>query len=70
MLRLRTTDAMVLKEFCGLDGALERLREQLQELMLEEYQRDYAMDVETLRNEVEQIFHRKLGKVGIYSLHG
>lgn len=64
LLQLRTIEALVLKDFCGLDTALERLRQQLQDLMQEEYQRDYAMDVEVLRREVELIFQRKLGKVG------
>lgn len=65
LLQLRTIEAVVLKDFCGLDTALERLRQQLQDLMLEEYQRDYAMDLEALRKEVELVFHRRLGMVGI-----
>ncbi|KAJ4720385.1 hsp70 nucleotide exchange factor FES1 [Melia azedarach] len=64
LLQLRTIEALVLKDFCGLDTALERLRQQLQDLMQEEYQRDYAMDVEVLRREVELIFQRKLGDAG------
>ncbi|KAL9414506.1 hypothetical protein AB3S75_042886 [Citrus x aurantiifolia] len=64
LLQLRTTEALVLKDFCGLDTALERLRQQLQEVMLEEDQRDYAMDVEALRREVELIFFRKLDDSG------
>ncbi|XP_048318693.1 uncharacterized protein LOC107431822 isoform X2 [Ziziphus jujuba] len=62
LLLLRTTEASVFKEFCGLDIALERMRLQLQDLTGEEDQRDYAMDVESLRHEVELIFHQKLGK--------
>ncbi|XP_044462772.1 hsp70 nucleotide exchange factor FES1-like isoform X2 [Mangifera indica] len=61
LLQLRTTEALVLRDFCGLDTALERLRQQLQDLMQEEYQRDYAMDLEALRKEVELVFHRRLG---------
>ncbi|KAL9417238.1 hypothetical protein AB3S75_040253 [Citrus x aurantiifolia] len=64
LLQFRTTEALVLKDFCGLDTALERLRQQLQEVMLEEDQRDYAMDVEALRREVELIFFRKLDDSG------
>ncbi|KAH7548460.1 hypothetical protein JRO89_XS14G0137500 [Xanthoceras sorbifolium] len=64
LLQLRTTEALVLQDFCGLDAALERLRQQLEGLMLEEDHKDYAMDVETIRREVELIFHRKLYKVG------
>ncbi|GFZ07021.1 ARM repeat superfamily protein [Actinidia rufa] len=62
LLQLRTTDALVFKDFCELDGALERMKQQLQQLLAEEYQRDYAMDVESLRREVELIFHGKLEK--------
>uniref|UniRef100_A0A5B7BIV4 Putative hsp70 nucleotide exchange factor FES1 isoform X2 n=1 Tax=Davidia involucrata TaxID=16924 RepID=A0A5B7BIV4_DAVIN len=60
LLLLRTTEALVFKDFCGLDVALERMRQQL---MVEEYRRDYAMDVESLRREVELIFRGKLDKV-------
>ena len=60
LLRLKTTEALVFKDFCGLDAALERMRQRLQDLM--EYQRDYAMDVESLLNEVQLIFQRKLEK--------
>ena len=64
LLQLRTTEALVFKDYCDLDGALERMRKQLQQLMDEEYQRDYVMDLESLCREVELIFHKKLGKVG------
>ncbi|KAF8378091.1 hypothetical protein HHK36_029427 [Tetracentron sinense] len=63
LLRVGTTDALVLKDFCGLDGALERMGKQLQQLMAEEYQSDYMKDMESLRIEVELIFHRQLEKV-------
>ncbi|KAK2634695.1 hypothetical protein Ddye_029487 [Dipteronia dyeriana] len=62
LLQLRTTEALVLREFCGLDGALERLRHQLEGLIKEEDRKGYAMDVETIRREVELIFHSKLRK--------
>lgn len=62
LLQLRTTKALVFKDFCGLDGALDRMREQLQQLMEEEYHSDFASDLESLRGEVELIFHRKLEK--------
>ena len=58
--QLRTTDDRVFKDFCELDGALERMKQQLQQLLVREYQRDYAMDLESLRREVELIFHGKL----------
>lgn len=65
LLQLKTTEALVFKDFCGLDGALEKMRQRLQDLMVEEYHRDYAMDVESLRSEVQLIFSRKLEKVVI-----
>lgn len=68
LLQLRTTEAQVLKHFCDLDGALEKMREQLQQLILEGDRRDYAMDVESLRREVELIYHGKLEKVTTWYL--
>lgn len=65
LLQLASTEALVFKDFCGLDKALERMREQLEGLMEEDFQRDYARDMEVLRREVESIFHRKLEKVGV-----
>ncbi|XP_007049897.2 PREDICTED: hsp70 nucleotide exchange factor FES1 [Theobroma cacao] len=62
LLQLRTTEALVFKDFCGLGDALERMKQQLEDLMLDEYHRDYVMDVEGLRKEVELIFQAKLGK--------
>ncbi|KAK7401249.1 hypothetical protein VNO78_12584 [Psophocarpus tetragonolobus] len=62
LLQLRTTEARVFKDFCALDDALNRMRQFLHDLMADEYQRDYVMDVEDLRVEVEQIFHGKLVK--------
>ncbi|XP_020208639.1 nucleotide exchange factor SIL1 isoform X2 [Cajanus cajan] len=62
LLQLRTTKAWVFKDFCALGDALNRMRQLLHDLMVDEYQRDYVMDVESLRVEVEHIFHRKLVK--------
>lgn len=59
---LRTTEVAVLKEGCGLDIALERIREQLGDLMGEEDQKEYAVELESLRSQVEVMFHSKLGK--------
>lgn len=42
---------------------LDKMRQQLQDLMQEEFQKDYAVDVESLRREVELVYNRKLGKV-------
>lgn len=64
VLQLRTTEAAaVLKEVCGLDVALERMRKQLKDLILmaEEDQKDYALDLESLRSQVEAMVHSKLG---------
>ncbi|KAM7468810.1 hypothetical protein LguiB_016372 [Lonicera macranthoides] len=63
LLQLRSSEALIFKDFCGLDGALESTRQRLQQLMTEESQREYAMDVESLRREVELIFLGKLNEV-------
>ncbi|XP_047310994.1 hsp70 nucleotide exchange factor FES1 [Impatiens glandulifera] len=63
LLRLSTTEALVLKDLCGLDDALKRMKEELQQLMSDEIISDYAEDIERLRTEVEIIFHQKLVKV-------
>ena len=56
----------VLKELCELelDFALERMRQQLIDRSKtgEEYQKDYTMDLEILRSQVDVMFHTKLGK--------
>ncbi|CAK7335986.1 unnamed protein product [Dovyalis caffra] len=63
LLQLKTNEALIFKDFCDLDGSLEKMRQQLIYLMAEEDHRDYAVDLETLRREVELIFHEKLGQV-------
>ncbi|KAL5538927.1 hypothetical protein UlMin_042835 [Ulmus minor] len=65
LLQLKTTEALVFKDECGLEVALERLRQHLQDLMVVEDQRDYAADLESLRSEVELIYQRKLRKVEV-----
>ncbi|OIW18302.1 hypothetical protein TanjilG_31442 [Lupinus angustifolius] len=62
LLQLRTTEALLFKDFCALDDALNRMKQLLLDLMVEESQRDYVVDVESLRIEVVNIFHRKLAK--------
>lgn len=62
LLLLRTVEASSLKDFCGLDKALESMRLHLQQLMEDEDQRDYAKDVEILRRDVELIFYKNLEK--------
>ncbi|CAN1812944.1 Hsp70 nucleotide exchange factor fes1 [Linum perenne] len=62
ILQLETANAVIFKDFCGLDGALERMRKQLQSIMLEESDNEFAVNVETLLREVEASFHKKLGE--------
>ncbi|XP_074264656.1 hsp70 nucleotide exchange factor FES1-like [Silene latifolia] len=62
LLELRVSEASVFRELCALDKALESMRLQLQQVMEDETRRDYAMDVEILRREVELIFYKKLDK--------
>ncbi|KAL1199821.1 hypothetical protein V5N11_013079 [Cardamine amara subsp. amara] len=61
LLELKSVEPQILREFCGLEGALERMKLQLEESMVDEDKRDYAADVESLRGEVELIFRQKLG---------
>ncbi|KAL0420541.1 UNVERIFIED_CONTAM: Hsp70 nucleotide exchange factor fes1 [Sesamum latifolium] len=63
LLLLRSTDALVFKEVCGLDLALQRMREQLQQLIVDDKFKEYAQDMENLRREVEAIFLGELDKV-------
>ncbi|KAL8170625.1 hypothetical protein V2J09_022429 [Rumex salicifolius] len=62
LVQLRTTEAVVLRDFCGLSEVLGKTSTQLQRLMEEEDadRREYAVDVESLRREVELLFHNKL----------
>ncbi|GAB2273438.1 hypothetical protein Dimus_008231 [Dionaea muscipula] len=62
LLQLRTMEAEVLRDFCDLHEALDRMRMHLRQSMEDENQRDYAVDVESLRREVELIFLQKLNK--------
>ncbi|KAL6547410.1 hypothetical protein OROMI_023131 [Orobanche minor] len=63
LLLLRYIDAQVFKDVCELDVALGRMRQQLQQLILDDNFKDYALDVEILRGEVELIFLERLEKV-------
>nr|AFK49630.1 unknown [Medicago truncatula] len=60
LLQLRTTKARVFRDLCALGDALNRTKELLHDLMADEDQRDYVMDVENVRIEVESIYRRKL----------
>ncbi|VFQ87611.1 unnamed protein product [Cuscuta campestris] len=60
LLLLRSTEALVFKDFCKLDVALEQMRLRLQQLSVDENHREYARDMESLREEVEQALIQKL----------
>ncbi|KAL1807561.1 uncharacterized protein LOC108196822 [Daucus carota subsp. sativus] len=62
LLQLRSVDVSIFKEFCRLDMALEGLRQQLQK-MLEQNDRDFVLEVENLRKEVELIYLSRLDNV-------
>lgn len=59
---LESTELLVLDGFCGLKGALERMRLQLQQLIREENDNEYAIDVDGLCKEVNLIYLEKLTK--------
>ncbi|KAJ4773238.1 Hsp70 nucleotide exchange factor FES1 [Rhynchospora pubera] len=63
LLHLAPTEARDLKEFCGLDQVLERMRVQLEDLASDEDIGDFVRDLETLRREVQSLFHQKLDQV-------
>lgn len=63
ILLLRSAEVQVFKDFCKLNEALERMRQQLQQFMVEDDLREYATDLEGLRREVELTFLQKLDKV-------
>ncbi|MQM02249.1 hypothetical protein Taro_035003 [Colocasia esculenta] len=60
LLQLSSTEATVFKDFCSLDEALEKMREQLENLMTVDKEGELAGDLEGLRREVYTIFHKKL----------
>lgn len=64
LLQLSYTEASVFKDFCDLDGVLERSRELLENLMTQEDLKEYAREIEALRREVYIIFHNKLAGKG------
>ncbi|KAH0776579.1 hypothetical protein KY290_007990 [Solanum tuberosum] len=58
ILLLRSTEVQLFRDFCKLNEVLERTRQQLNDL-----REEYAMDVESLRKEVNLTFLQKLNKV-------
>lgn len=63
LLMLRSTNAQIFKDVCKLDLALSRMKEHLQQWTLDDDFKEYALEMENLRKEVELIFLDKLGKV-------
>ncbi|XP_045807570.1 nucleotide exchange factor SIL1 [Trifolium pratense] len=62
LLQLKTIEARVFRDFCALGDALNRMKQLLHDSMADEDQKDYVMDVENVRIDVEHIFNRKLVK--------
>ncbi|RCV11196.1 hypothetical protein SETIT_2G167500v2 [Setaria italica] len=63
LLQLTSADASDLQKFSGLDGTLDALRVQLDELTSQEERREYALEVEILRREVQIMFQQKFNQV-------
>ncbi|CAA6659713.1 unnamed protein product [Spirodela intermedia] len=63
LLRLPYTEALVFKDPCWLDEALESMRERLTGLMASDEEREFAVDLEALRREVHAMFREKLEMV-------
>lgn len=59
LLQLKSVDVSIFKDYCRLDMALEGLRQQLQK-MLEQNDREFVLEVENLRREVEFIYQSRL----------
>ncbi|CAI9093327.1 OLC1v1028802C1 [Oldenlandia corymbosa var. corymbosa] len=62
LLRLQS-GASIFKEFCELDAALDKMKEQLQRLAKDDQHGEHATDVEILRKQVQQIYADKINKV-------
>uniref|UniRef100_A0A7N0UW13 Nucleotide exchange factor Fes1 domain-containing protein n=1 Tax=Kalanchoe fedtschenkoi TaxID=63787 RepID=A0A7N0UW13_KALFE len=65
LLQLRSTDAMIFKDYCNLEKALGDLQKQLSRLMTEDVPGGYVTDVESLRRDVELVFQEKLQQDGL-----
>jgi len=63
LLQLTSDDAVDLQKFSGLDDSLYALRVQLDELTSHEERREYALEVEILRREVQIVFQQKFNQV-------
>ncbi|XP_071706395.1 hsp70 nucleotide exchange factor FES1 [Rutidosis leptorrhynchoides] len=62
LLMLKSTEHLIVDGFCGLEGALVRMRKQLQPFILDEDVYEYATEVERLCKEVNSIYNEKLNK--------
>ncbi|CAN6204091.1 unnamed protein product [Urochloa humidicola] len=62
LLQLTSDDAVDLQMFSGLDDSLEALRMQLDELTSNVDRREYALEVEILRKEVQIMFQQKFNE--------
>ncbi|CAM8943424.1 unnamed protein product [Rhodiola kirilowii] len=60
LLQLRSTDAVIFKDFCDLENVLAKLHQQLLHMMTDDVSDGYATDVESLRKDVELTFQEKL----------
>jgi len=63
LLQLTSDNAVDLQKFSGLDDSLYALRVQLDELTSHEERREYALEVEILRREVQIVFQQKFNQV-------
>ncbi|KAI3747528.1 hypothetical protein L6452_09999 [Arctium lappa] len=55
LLLLKSIEYLVVDGLCGLNGALERMKQELQQLIVEENHKEYAINVEGLYKEVNLI---------------
>ncbi|OEL23512.1 hypothetical protein BAE44_0015470 [Dichanthelium oligosanthes] len=69
LLQLTSSDASDLQKFSGLDDSLDALRVQLEELTSHEERREYALEVETLRREVQIMFQEKFNQVLVHTFN-
>ncbi|RLM86431.1 hsp70 nucleotide exchange factor FES1-like [Panicum miliaceum] len=70
LLQLTSDDAADLQKFSDLDDSLDALRVQLDELTSREERREYALEVEILRREVQIVFQQKFNQVrGVATSH-
>ncbi|KMZ73584.1 hypothetical protein ZOSMA_146G00620 [Zostera marina] len=60
LITLDYIEAVMLKDVCNLDVSLELMRQQLEHFMIVEDQKDFAIDMEILRRDVDVIFQKKL----------